>query len=78
MGKAVFKFVVIKPTSTSNEVVELDAETIPDVVVCGDPAIDQKLARSYGYKDPTAYWHGRKADHGGNFTGWNGIDRGGT
>ena len=73
VGKAVFKFVVIKPTSTSNEIVELNAETIPDVVICGDPAIDQDLAKDYGYKHPAAYWHGTKDGYSGNFIGWNGI-----
>ena len=74
VGKAVFKFVVIRPTSTSNEVVELDAETIPDVVICGDPAIDQNSTKSYGYKDPAAYWHGSKDSWGGLFFGWNGKE----
>ena len=74
VGVALFKFVVIKPTSTSNEVVKLDPETFPDVVICGDPAIGKNSAKRYGYKDPAAYWHGGKDGYMENFSGWNGIE----
>ena len=74
VGKAVFNFVVIKPTSTSSEVVKLDAETFPDVVICGDPPIDQNSSIRYGYNNPAAYWLGHNGSYGGNFIGWNGVE----
>ena len=74
VGKAAFNFVVTKPTSTSSEVVKLDAETFPDVVICGDPAIDRNLSTRYGYNDPAVYWLGQNGSYGGNFIGWNGVE----
>ena len=74
VGKAVVNFVVTKPTSTSSEVVKLDAENFPDVVICGDPAIDQNLSRRYGYDEPAIYWLGQNGSYGGNFIGWNGVE----
>ena len=65
---------VTKPTSTSSEVVKLDAENFPDVLICGDPAIDQNLSRRYGYDEPAIYWLGQNGSYGGNFIGWNGVE----
>ena len=74
IGKAVYDFLVTKPTSTSHEVVNLDAKTFPYALICGDPAIDQKSAHKYGYDDPSAYWGGRNGSWYGSFIGWNGRE----
>ena len=74
VGKSLINFVVTKPTSTSSEVVKLDSETFPNVVICGEPAIDSQLSRRYGYNEPAAYWLGQNGSYGGNFIGWNGVE----
>ena len=74
IGRALFSFVVTKPTSTSDEIVKFDAETFPNVVICGDPAIDQNLSRRYGYQEPSVYWLGQNGSYGENFVGWNGVE----
>ena len=74
IGKAVYDFLVTKPTSTSHEVVNLDAKTFPYVVICGDPVIDQNSSKKYGYDDPSAYWGGRNGSWYGSFIGWNGRE----
>ena len=74
VGEIIFNFVFTKPTSTSSEVVKLNAEIFPDVVICGDPAIDQNSSGIYGYNEPAAYWLGQNGSYGGNFIGWNGVE----
>ena len=70
LAQVVIKFAITKPTSTSEELVELDLTTFPDVVVCLDPPFDLDALASFGYK-PTDYFSGRVD---GSFVGWNGAD----
>ena len=60
VGKALFNFLVTKPTSTSSEVVKLDAKTFPNVIICGDPALH------YGLR-PVVIWKLRNYDFGSHF-----------
>lgn len=71
MFQVVFKFAVNKPTSSSQEHAMFNYHTFPDVVVCVNPAIDQEVSRTYGYKDPFAYSLGYTG-WGESFVGWNG------
>ena len=70
LAQVVIKFAITKPTSTSEELVELDLTTFPDVVVCLDPPFDLDALARFGYK-PTDYFSGRVD---GSFVGWNGAD----
>ena len=60
--EVLFNFAVIKPTSTSQELVKFDAKAFPDIFVCVDPAIDESGTSRYGYHDPMSYWLGRDSD----------------
>ena len=71
--EVLLNFAVIKPTSTSQEIVKFDAKAFPDIFVCVDPAIDESGTSRYGYHDPMSYWLGRDSDWQGKFVGWNGM-----
>ena len=70
LAQVVFKFAITKPTSTSEELVELDLTIFPDVVVCLDPPFDNKALARFGYK-AIDYFAGRIDS---SFVGWNGLD----
>ena len=70
--QVVFNFAVTKPTSTSQEIVKFDAEVLPDIFICVDPAVDESVTSKYGYHDPLSYWLGRDSGWRGKFIGWNG------
>ena len=72
----VFKFVITKPTSSSQEHPLFNFETLPDVLICVDPAVDLRISKRYGYNTPWSYWLGRNSswESFGNFVGWNGVE----
>ena len=70
LAQVVIKFAITKPTSTSEELVELDLITFPDVVVCLDPPFDDEALASFGYKT-IDYFAGRIDN---SFVGWNGLN----
>ena len=77
----VFKFVITKPTSSSQEHPEFNFETLPDVLICVEPAINLTISQRYGYNTPWSYWLGRNSSWEslgtlGNFIGWNGEEEG--
>ena len=69
----ILDFAFVKSTSTSQEQIDFDQETSPDIVICSDPPINENTAQEYGYKGATAdyFWGWSAADE---FIGWNGID----
>ena len=70
MVEVVLEFVVVKPTSTSEEQTEFDSKVFPDVVVCVDPAINKNRSGEYGYH-PTGFYRGASKEE--KFIGWRGI-----
>ena len=70
MVEVVLEFVVVKPTSTSEEQTEFDSKVFPDVVVCVDPAINKNRSEAYGYH-PTGFYRGASKEE--KFIGWRGI-----
>ena len=73
MFKVTFTFAITKPTSSSQESILFGSETFPDVVVCADPGIDQKVSNQYGYNDSWAFFLGTYGTWDGQFVGWSGI-----
>ena len=50
----VFNFAVTRPTSTSEERLELDSSSFPDVVACVDPPYNNTVLERYGYSPWTS------------------------
>ena len=71
----VYKFVITKPTFSSQEHPSFNFETLPDVLVCVEPAINLTISKRYGYNTPWSYWLGRNGtwEDDGDFIGWNGV-----
>ena len=64
-----YRYVVVRPTTTSKEEKGLRSSDIPETVVCADPGFASDVLKKYGYKVLTYY---RGSMDGENFVGWNG------
>ena len=72
----VYKFVITRPTSSTQEHATFNFESFPDVLICVEPAINLTISTRYGYNTPWSYWLGRNStwDAFGDFIGWNGAE----
>ena len=72
----VYKFVITRPTSSTQEHATFNFESFPDVLICAEPAINLTISTRYGYNTPWSYWLGRNStwDAFGDFIGWNGAE----
>ena len=70
MFKVVHNFMIIRPTSSSEENAHLHSSTFPEIVLCVEPALNLSMLEKQGYKDSWAYYTGRNVSFKGNFVGW--------
>ena len=70
MFKVVHNFMIIRPTSSSEEKAHLHSSTFPEIVLCVEPALNLSMLEKQGYKDSWAYYTGRNVSFKGNFVGW--------
>ena len=64
-----YRYVVVRPTTTSKEEKGLRSSDIPETVICADPGFDSDVLEKYGYT-ATTYYRGSMDEK--NFVGWNG------
>ena len=70
MFKVVHNFLIIRPTSSSEENAQLHSATFPEIVVCVEPALNRSTLKMNGYEDSWTYYTGRNGTFKGNFLGW--------
>ena len=63
-----YRYVVVRPTTTSKEEKDLRSSDIPETVICAHPGFDSDVLKKYGYK--LMYYRGSMDEE--NFVGWNG------
>ena len=58
--KALYIFVIVKPTYTSNAKRNLGPEDFPEIILCPDQPIDLDAAKARGYSGMYEYFLGRR------------------
>ena len=66
-----YRYLIVKPTTTAKEEKEIRLSDIPETLICREPGFNITVLQKYGYFTYDTYYRGSM--DGTHFVGWNGL-----